>query len=285
MNGVVESVVPRAAHWHPAQHVAAWREQGETLQPAAGPQPAARMPLASLVELLGGQPDAASESMPDLLSVHRLPRGTTLTHEGGRAAFVYVVQAGSLKYFRSSEDGYENVIGFAWKRDVIGLEALGTGCYAFSAVALEDSRAVMLPLRELAELRRRVPALDAALHKRVAYQLVHAGELAEVMAALSADTRLARFVLQLSVRMAERGLSPRRILLRMTRRDIAKYLGLAHETISRSFGVLVRRGCVHVTQREVEIVDLDALKQLARSTRAFGDEAAAAAPPHWARAA
>ncbi len=279
MSSVVESVVPRAAYWPAAQQVVTLRERGTGLQPAA------RMTLASLVELLGGQPDAVSLSMPDALSVHRLPRGTTLTHEGARAAFVYVVQAGSLKCFRSSEDGYENVVGFAWKRDVIGLEALGTGCYAFSAVALEDSRAVVLPLRELAELRRRVPALDAALHTRVAHQLVRVGELAEVMAALSADTRLARFVLQLSMRMAERGLSPRRILLRMTRRDIAKYLGLAHETISRSFGVLVRRGCVRVTQREVEIVDFDALKQLARSTRAFGDETAAAGPPHWARVA
>ncbi|MCG3188989.1 MAG: hypothetical protein LKCHEGNO_01232 [Burkholderiaceae bacterium] len=281
MSSVLESVVPRAAQWH-AQHVVAWREPGER-RPLEMPEPTARMPLASLVELLGGQPDAASLSMPDVLSVHRLPRGTTLTHEGGRAAFVYVVQAGSLKYYRSSEDGYENVIGFAWKRDVIGLESLASGSYAFSAVALEDSRAVMLPLRELAELRRRVPALDAALHKRVAHQLVHAGELAEVMAALSAETRVARFVLQLSARMAERGLSPRRIVMRMTRRDIAKYLGLAHETISRSFGVLARRGCMRLTQRELEIVDLEALKQLARCTRAYGDEAASAAP--WARAA
>ncbi|HSC01582.1 MAG TPA: Crp/Fnr family transcriptional regulator [Burkholderiaceae bacterium] len=280
MSSVVEQVIPGAARWVPAKRVVAWPEPAESSRMLAG----SRVSMAALIELLGGEPDAASASMQMSFPVHRLPRGTALTHEGGRATFVYVVQAGSLKYYRSSEDGYENVIGFVWKRDVIGLEALAGGCYAFSSVALEDSRAVMLPLAELAELRRRVPALDAALHARVAHRLAHAGELAEVMAALSADTRLARFVLQLSGHMAERGLSPRRILLRMTRRDIANHLGLAHETISRSFGVLVRHGCLRVTQRDIEIVDPEALKRLARSTRSFGDEAVVA-PSHWAEAA
>ena len=280
MSSVVERVLQGTAPWHPGQRVVAWRESSEVSRLLAG----SRVSMASLIELLGGRPDATTASLQTSFPVHRLPRGSALTHEGGRAGFVYVVQAGSLKYYRSSEDGYENVIGFLWKRDVIGLEALAGGCYAFSAVALEDSRAVMLPLPELAELRRRVPALDAALHTRVAHQLAHAGELAEVMAALSADTRLARFVLQLSLHMAERGLSHRRMLLRMTRRDIANHLGLAHETISRSFGVLSRQGCLRVTQREVEIVDPEALKRLARSTRTFGDEAAGA-PSHWAEAA
>ena len=52
--------------------------------------------------------------------------------------------------------------------------------------------------------------------------------------AVAADARLARFLVQLSARMAECGQSPRRLLLRMNRRDIANHLGLAHETISRS---------------------------------------------------
>jgi len=84
--------------------------------------------------------------------------------------------------------------------------------------------------------------------------------------------RLARFLLQLSRRMAECGQSPRRFHLRMSRRDIASYLGVAHETVSRSFGALSRWGWLRVDNREVEILDLPGLKQFAQNTRRAVDE-------------
>ena len=98
------------------------------------------------------------------------------------------------------------------------------------------------------------------------------GELAEMMAAVAAEVRLARFLLQLSRRMAECGQSPRRFHLRMSRRDIASYLGVAHETVSRSFGALARWGWLRVDNREVEILDLPGLKQFALNTRRAVDD-------------
>ena len=96
------------------------------------------------------------------------------------------------------------------------------------------------------------------------------GELAEMMAAVAAEVRLARFLLQLSRRMDECGQSPRRFHLRMSRRDIASYLGVAHETVSRSFGALARWGWLRVDNREVEILDLPGLKHFALNTRRGG---------------
>jgi CRP/FNR family transcriptional regulator, anaerobic regulatory protein len=87
------------------------------------------------------------------------------------------------------------------------------------------------------------------------------------MAAVAADARLARFLVQLSSSMAERGQSPRRLLLRMNRRDIASHLGLAHETISRSLRLLADAGWLRVHNREIEILDPVALRRCARSTR------------------
>jgi CRP/FNR family transcriptional regulator len=92
------------------------------------------------------------------------------------------------------------------------------------------------------------------------------------MAAVAAEVRLARFLVQLSARMGACGQSPRRLLLRMSRRDIASHLGVAHETVSRSFGTLADWGYVSVNYREVEICDLDALKTFARSTRGLVEE-------------
>ena len=99
------------------------------------------------------------------------------------------------------------------------------------------------------------------------------------MSAVAADVRLARFLVQLSAQMAERGQSSRRLLLRMNRRDIANHLGLAHETISRAFRVLSDAGWLRVEDREVEILDLEGLTHCAHATRSLNHDEA---DPHGA---
>jgi CRP/FNR family transcriptional regulator, anaerobic regulatory protein len=270
------AVPPAAAH-------ASW-----FVRAARVPEPdALQIDLRGLTELLGGTPgEVEYRAGADRFGVQRVARGAMLVHEGAPAAMLYVVQSGSFKCVQTAEDGYEHVLGFAWRHDVIGYDGLSGARYAFAAVALEDSRVVVLRLASLAGLRQRAPAFDAALQSIVARQLTHAGEIARVMAAVAADARLARFLMQLSSSMAERGQSPRRLLLRMNRRDIANHLGLAHETISRSLRLFADAGWLRVDQRELEILDPDALRRCARSTRGPVDEAAPS--PHeaaWACAA
>lgn len=234
--------------------------------------------LAELVDLLGGEPATAMQSEGSRFQVLRVARGAELVHEAAPASMLYVVRAGSFKRVKTSEDGYEHVLGFAWRGDVIGFDALAGHHYVFAAVALEDSRVVALPCVALRALRLRVEALDQALQCLLARQVAHAADVAEMMAAVAADARLARFLLQLSSRMVEHGQSPRRILLRMSRRDIARHLGLAHETISRSLRALSETGCLRVVDRDVEIVDPHALRRAARSTRGVVDDEVSSRP-------
>jgi CRP/FNR family transcriptional regulator len=236
----------------------------------ATPHDALHLDTTGLLHLLGDV-DALSDDDTERFAVQRVARGATLVHEGARTEAIFIVQAGSFKTVRTAEDGYEHVLGFSWRREVLGFDGLASGRYAFAAIALEDSSVVVLPLGGFDALRRRLDVLDHALQTRISRQLRHAGEIAEVMAAVAADVRLARFLVQLSARMAEYGQSPRRLLLRMNRRDIANHLGLAHETISRSFRVLSAANLLRVDNREIEIVDLEGLKACARSTRGIAD--------------
>ena len=175
---------------------------------------------------------------------------------------------------RMAEDGYEQVLGFAGMGEILGFDGLSKGQYQTAAAALEDSRVYAVPVRALDTLRQRVPAFDRALQAAVSRQLARAAEIAEVMSAVAAEVRLARFLVQVSGHMAERGQSPRRLLLRMNRRDIASYLGVAHATASRSFGALAQAGYLRVDNRAVEIVDLEGLRMCARNTRGVGEDAA-----------
>jgi CRP/FNR family transcriptional regulator, anaerobic regulatory protein len=107
-----------------------------------------------------------------------------------------------------------------------------------------------------------------------------------MMAAVAAETRLARFLMWMSGCMAERGQSPRRLYLRMSRRDIASLLGVAHETVSRSFTALAEWGYLRVVNREVEILDAAGLRNCTRNTRGLLDDSTrpGTAPTRHARA-
>ncbi len=232
---------------------------------------------ASLPELLaamGAEPAAAAtRTLPPLaVPVWRVRSGAVLLHEGASPESVHVVRSGSFKCLKTSEDGYEQVLAFSGPGDVLGFEALSRGRHTCSVVALEDSTVFAVPLRELDGWRQRAPALDHALQFALSRQLARAGEIAEMMAAVAAETRLARFLIWMSACMAERGQSPRRLYLRMSRRDIASLLGVAHETVSRSFTALAEWGYLRVVNREVEILDAAGLRACTRNTRGLADE-------------
>ena len=60
---------------------------------------------------------------------HRLHAGETLHHEGAVADAIHFVRAGAFKIFRTAEDGYEQVLGFAVRGEVLGFEALANGTH------------------------------------------------------------------------------------------------------------------------------------------------------------
>ena len=164
------------------------------------------------------------------------------------------------------------MLGFAGRAEVLGFDAVCMEFHPTAAVALEESSVYVVLVRDLFTSAQRIPALDRIVALAVSRALTQRGELADLMAAVAAEVRLARFLMQLSVRMEACGQSPRRFHLRMSRRDIASHLGVAHETVSRSFSALAGWGVVDVNNREVEILDMDRLRALARSTRGQIDE-------------
>lgn len=236
--------------------------------------PSSALDILQLLQVPLADPQAARQTRATL---RRLRAGDTLFLEGTRAQALYVVRGGCFKLSCSSEDGYEQVLAFTERGDLLGLEGWCDGMHANSAVALEDCSVYGLALPDVTPLARRLPEFDQLLHRAAAAAVRSRTRLIDVMAAVSAEVRLARFLVQWSQRMQACGESPTRLLLRMCRRDLASHLGLAHATVSRSFGALADWGLLQVANREVEILDLDGLRAYARSTRRPNDDSPGAA--------
>ena len=241
----------------------------------------ARCSASDVLHWAGVPSHASRETDTIYFGMRRVLADATLVHEGQPFESLHLVSSGSFKHVQTDLEGYEQVLGFAIHGDVIGLDGLGRNQHSSGAVALEDSTVVVMPLRELLSLSKQLPALELLLHRAASTELLRRADTQYLMSAPISEVRLARFLLQLARRQSALGHSDRRLRLYMTRRDIASYLGVAHETVSRALTALASSGCIHVSHRDIEIVDEAALRELQRVTRGRSPhEAHEQAQPH-----
>ncbi|RFF30214.1 helix-turn-helix domain-containing protein [Wenzhouxiangella sediminis] len=190
-------------------------------------------------------------------------RSAHLHHGGQSARQLAVLRSGSIKAYQVSREGDELVTGFYLPGDVIGLDAFSTGEHAGSAVALEECRLCEIPVNDFNKMLGESPRLNQVMLRLLAEEMAEARRLLLVVGRLDARTRVALFLLSLSRRLERRGLDPDLFRLSMDRRDIANYLGLTIETVSRTLSALQRDGVIHVRGKNVRIVDRRALSELA----------------------
>lgn len=208
-------------------------------------------------------PASASITFP----MRRVSQGRSLVLEGQPFEHLYLVGGGSFKCVQTDEDGYEQVLAFAIHGDFIGLDGLGRSHNRSGAVALEDSSVVALAVDELMAMGQRLPALVTLLHHAAGTEVARRGDNQYLVAAPSSEVRVSRFLLQIAHRQESMGHSGRRLRMVMSRRDIASYLGVAHETVSRVLMALAREGFIGVSNRDIELLDVAALTELQRLTR------------------
>lgn len=181
------------------------------------------------------------------------PRGTFLYREGEVRQAYYFIRAGSAKAFVTDEQGAECVTGFYFATDMVGALSLAHPRYTESVVTLERSNVCQVPAATLEEICR----TDGALTQRFYGKLAQAFDV-ERHARLrlnhaSADERVADFLAEMSERQDRRGLVDDNLSLSMSRYDIANYLGLAAETVSRSLRRLQEDGIIAVKGRQLQI--------------------------------
>ncbi len=229
-----------------------------------------RAPTTALIEVLRatGTPVLDPERAGRLPVAVRVVRaGAPLFVEGSKASAVHWVRSGTFRTLMTDEDGYEQVLGFSGPGDALGLDALNDVPHPTAAFALEDACVWAVPLCDFGADSPIAPELGELWRRAAARELMHRAELVHIMAAVAAEVRLARFLLMWSQRRIDQGGSSRVFRLAMGRRDLASLLGVAHETVSRTFSLLTALGHVRVSNRDVELLDPEGLRTFALSTR------------------
>jgi CRP/FNR family transcriptional regulator, anaerobic regulatory protein len=192
-------------------------------------------------------------------AVRRVHDGEALVHAGDKFHSLYVVRSGCFKTVYTDVSGSEQVLGFPMCGDVMGADGIDSGQYSSTAIALDTSEVVIVPLTGLARLVVECASLEALLYRVLSRELVRVQNMAWTLGTLGAEGRVAAFLLSLSARLGALGYSRCSFNLRMTRQEIGSYLGLKLETVSRALSALNTARIIQVHQRSIDILDAGAL--------------------------
>jgi len=191
----------------------------------------------------------------------RYSRGAEIFGEAEPADHVYQIKSGAVRTFKLLPDGRRQIGAFHLTGDIFGVE--NGEAYRFTAEAIVNTR-VRIARRDrvFGEYPERNLLRDKEVLKLVTRNLQHAEDHVLLLGRQTALERIAAFLTEMDRRLK----SPKVLMLPMGRRDIADYLGLTHETVSRALSTLRRRGILSFagqTQREIVLHDRPRLAQLA----------------------
>lgn len=186
--------------------------------------------------------------------------GDYLYREGQTCNAIYAVRSGSIKTTKQNKSGESQIVGFHLPGELLGFDGFANDKYECSAQFLETTSVCELPLSSLETLCHSVPTLQHQMRRIMGLEVKNDHDLLLLLGKMSADEKLATFLLNMSTRMKQRNWKELEFNLSMPRQDIANYLGLAVETISRLISQFHEKGLVETNKRNIKITDINGLK-------------------------
>ncbi|WP_035484772.1 helix-turn-helix domain-containing protein [Geminicoccus roseus] len=206
--------------------------------------------------------DHELDELQSIMIASSLAPHQTLVEEGEPRRKVFTLTSGMLRLYTMLPDGRRQITAFLLPGDYLGLGDEET--YDETAEAVIESKLCGFPVAEMERLMELHPRLHARLYQMTRIALRQARDSQMILGRLAPVEKIASFLLVLSARAVEHGQPGNPVHLAMTRMDIADYLGLTIETVSRSFTKLRVQGLIRLPDaHQVEIVDRRALTAVA----------------------
>ena len=193
----------------------------------------------------------------------RIKKGNRIYHPNDNFKSLYAIRSGSAKVSIIDKNGEERVLGFYFPGEVIGFDAINKKKYTCCAIALETLSYCQLPFERIDEICQEIPEFRDQIFKLLSNEIANEHKLLLMLSNKNAEERLAIFLINLSTRFKRLGYSSKEYNLPMSREEIANYLGLATETVSRIFSKFKKLGLIAINHRTLYIKDTNSLNAVA----------------------
>jgi len=181
---------------------------------------------------------------------------------------LFIIKSGVVKLEKVDNDGNSHISGFYFPGDVIGLESIGDEQYNYNAIALEKTWVCEIPLDRLESLGQSIIAVQQTIITLLGKRVHQADDMLTRGRYLSSEQRLLVFFEMLCKRYFIQTIdSKKKLHLPMSKVDIASYLGMRPESVSRALRNLQNQGVIQNHLKTIEIKDLNVAKKMICKSR------------------
>jgi len=190
-----------------------------------------------------------------------IDKGNHIFNQGDNFKSIFAVRSGAIKTYSISSSGKEQINGFYLPGEIFGMDGISDFSHISSAIAIERSSVCEIPYDALGKLSGELPSLQRHFMQLMSREIANDQQLISLLGKNSAEERIAALLISISSRNARRGFSVTEFRLPMSRTDIANYLGLTIETVSRILSKLGKQSIIELNNKELRINDMEALRQ------------------------
>jgi len=192
--------------------------------------------------------------------------GESLFKEDEQLSAIYAVCSGSFKLYTTNKDN-EKIINFRFPGELLGEDALFPQKYVCNAIALQNSSVCKVSVNELTSHAKLVPNLQANLVTLLSRQnYFNQQEFACLIAKKTAESLLSAFLLNMNQRInGKNDNNDNHLMLSMSRENIANFLGLRRETLSRILSKFQKDGLILLNGKNIALIEIQKLSLLANN--------------------
>jgi len=199
-----------------------------------------------------------------IASLKQIGKKEILFSEGEEARGFYVILSGKVKLYKVSPDGKEQILHVVSAPDAFGEAALFLeGSYPAFAEALSDSQLLFFPKRDFIQLIEKNPQLSINMIVSLSQFLKRFASLIEELSLKEVSSRIAKYLIDLSLKLSQEGKSPKEVELDLSKTQLALKLGTISETLSRTLAKMKAKGIIDVKKNRIFILNREALEELA----------------------
>jgi CRP-like cAMP-binding protein len=214
--------------------------------------------------LFAGLKEEDLKRIRDIASLRQIEKREVLFSDGEETRGFYVILSGRVKLFKVSPEGKEQILHIVSAPDAFAEAALFLeGTYPAFAEAMTDCQLLYFPKRDFIQLIEKNPQLSINMIVTLSHYLKRFASLIEELSLKEVSSRIAKYIIDLSMRSSKEGKSPKEVELDLSKTQLALKLGTISETLSRTLAKMKAKRIIDVTKNKIIILNREALEELA----------------------
>ncbi len=199
-----------------------------------------------------------------IATLRQIVKKDVLFSDGEEARGFYVIFSGKVKLYKIGPEGKEQILHIVSAPDSFAEAALfHEGSYPAFAEALTDCQLLYIPKRDFIQLIEKNPQLSLNIIVSLSQYLRRFASLIEELSLKEVSSRIAKYLLDLSMRASREGQNPKEVELDLSKSQLASKLGTISETLSRTLGKMKAKKIIDVRKNKILILNRQSLEELA----------------------